>query len=830
MRKTAVAVFIQALLLSVVLSVVAFADTIALPLALSDLGEAAFQDDLSLDSVVINEGVKEIKDLTFAGSSLREIYLPSTINFIADNAFDPNSGVQFFVLNQYSYDWAVAHGFAVTMDKLPIQLGETVSLGSYTTCDLKFEALTTEFYVITSEGGIEDLSAVLANGESYSNTDPSNSLVFYAPEGAVVYISAHTSDRSGSITLWRTSFEFTGGRSLSLNQNYSVNSGGLMRFTPNAAGTYYFSYIDASVNGRFQILDQQTGVWHNSESSKYQTDLNAEETIYIRANYNTQNGTQQIIVSDEAFNNVEIKSFSVTNKGASFVLTVNTRQTTADTGYRLGIQFAMSASEVGTQAYGAVNRNTPEIRHKQMSNGEVQLSIDFAPGYEGYVRARMSEPQSGRTLAVGEIQAIQIPGGLDGFEELQIGSALNWSNSGKRYFYFESPEAGNYLLRGTNMNELRAMDKDCIARGANGDVPNYTFGMSLAEGDILYIFASNPDGKDCSVSMNEEQIIRTDTLSINGKDYTAPYYGTQDFSDPALPFRSAEFWHLENAYSDFAEYPRTGDLALPDADYPMYIETNQVYVVDFTFRDGNIYRKIMRCDSGVTYNGMRMTQEINLNGPHQENKIISGTTYVASYYGSQDIASWSDRYTSREFWRIENAYSDFQSSPTTGEYLPASNYPMPIEPGQIFIIDYTLKSGGTERMVMRCDGEYWNGQLNTRRIIVYAPLSTGSKTLDNGSTYPATCYGWEYIGNWHPNAVACEFWHLEGAYDDFRDCPLTGNYSSAVNYPMPVENGQVYFIHYIQENGASYDQLMRCDGEFSGRVPGELNTVEFLLD
>lgn len=54
-------------------------------------------------------------------------------------------------------------------------------------------------------------------------------------------------------------------------------------------------------------------------------------------------------------------------------------------------------------------------------------------------------------------------------------------------------------------------------------------------------------------------------------------------------------------------------------------------------------------------------------------------------------------YVYREFWRLENAYDDFKDKPMAGDFLPNNNYPMLIETGQIFVIDYAKTDGSVVR-------------------------------------------------------------------------------------------------------------------------------------
>lgn len=86
---------------------------------------------------------------------------------------------------------------------------------------------------------------------------------------------------------------------------------------------------------------------------------------------------------------------------------------------------------------------------------------------------------------------------------------------------------------------------------------------------------------------------------------------------------------------------------------------------------------------------------------------IDGTDYQASYFGTQDLTGFPG-YAYREFWRLEDAYSDFQDAPLSGDVLPYDNYPMLVEEGQIFVIDYTKADGSVQRVYYRSDGTTWN--------------------------------------------------------------------------------------------------------------------------
>ena len=113
-----------------------------------------------------------------------------------------------------------------------------------------------------------------------------------------------------------------------------------------------------------------------------------------------------------------------------------------------------------------------------------------------------------------------------------------------------------------------------------------------------------------------------------------------------------------------------------------------------------------------------------VNSPASTETIsVGGKSYAATYCGRVDISQWHATYAERDFWRLEDAYEDFCDNALTGEWLPESNYPMSIEAGQVFVIDYYLKDGsGVDRRYMRSDsGDMFTEQnvtmQNTRAFI-----------------------------------------------------------------------------------------------------------------
>lgn len=69
-------------------------------------------------------------------------------------------------------------------------------------------------------------------------------------------------------------------------------------------------------------------------------------------------------------------------------------------------------------------------------------------------------------------------------------------------------------------------------------------------------------------------------------------------------------------------------------------------------------------------------------------------------------------------WFKKKMYLDLiiKNSNETGDVLPYDNYPMLIETGQVFIIDYTKTDGSVARMYYRSAGNVCEGQPSTEEF------------------------------------------------------------------------------------------------------------------
>ena len=136
------------------------------------------------------------------------------------------------------------------------------------------------------------------------------------------------------------------------------------------------------------------------------------------------------------------------------------------------------------------------------------------------------------------------------------------------------------------------------------------------------------------------------------------------------------------------------------------------HIVESEYRNSDYYMaKQLKAGYGERLHTEDLTQE-----PERVDTLeVNGKAYTASYFGEQDISAVKGCQT-RKFWRLEDAYEDFRNVPTPREILPANNYPVKIQAGQVFAVEYLMSDGTTEWKYYISDGTTQNGQLITKRM------------------------------------------------------------------------------------------------------------------
>ena len=124
---------------------------------------------------------------------------------------------------------------------------------------------------------------------------------------------------------------------------------------------------------------------------------------------------------------------------------------------------------------------------------------------------------------------------------------------------------------------------------------------------INWHYSTNIQSYDLREIVKSDAEYTEGTLDIAGKNYKTRYYGKQDISGFAPKYQYREFWLVEDAYDDFKDKPKLGNY-LPSHNYPRQIDVGQVYVIDYTLKDGSVERGYYRSD-GDMHNGMLNTHE-----------------------------------------------------------------------------------------------------------------------------------------------------------------------------------------------------------------------------
>lgn len=113
--------------------------------------------------------------------------------------------------------------------------------------------------------------------------------------------------------------------------------------------------------------------------------------------------------------------------------------------------------------------------------------------------------------------------------------------------------------------------------------------------------------------LSKRDPIRIDQIEINGKTYTATYFGCYDTENPRASIQRIDYWRLEDAYDDFASIQATDDYDIY-SDFPFVITAGQMIVADVTMRNRTVERIYYRADGDVR-NGNDIVWVIELDEP-----------------------------------------------------------------------------------------------------------------------------------------------------------------------------------------------------------------------
>ncbi|MBQ7873725.1 MAG: hypothetical protein IJ306_00990 [Oscillospiraceae bacterium] len=85
--------------------------------------------------------------------------------------------------------------------------------------------------------------------------------------------------------------------------------------------------------------------------------------------------------------------------------------------------------------------------------------------------------------------------------------------------------------------------------------------------------------------------IIVETVSVNGKDYEASYYGSIYVANYTDDYEYFNFWRLENAYEDFKGYSKSSR-NMTISTFPMPVKENEILVIDYISKTGETERTV----------------------------------------------------------------------------------------------------------------------------------------------------------------------------------------------------------------------------------------------
>lgn len=162
------------------------------------------------------------------------------------------------------------------------------------------------------------------------------------------------------------------------------------------------------------------------------------------------------------------------------------------------------------------------------------------------------------------------------------------------FTYRENMMAQNFIREYDSLGSSAVMG---IYGGAHTDLD----GMESQEGAVPCM--ANQLKEHYGESVCSEDVasfvepLRTETISMGGREYQAAYYGKSDYSGRRdQEFTCIQYWWSEEAYDDFSSAERTETMISSD-EFPGKLEERGIVAADFTRRDGSVERYYFR------YNG-----------------------------------------------------------------------------------------------------------------------------------------------------------------------------------------------------------------------------------
>lgn len=172
--------------------------------------------------------------------------------------------------------------------------------------------------------------------------------------------------------------------------------------------------------------------------------------------------------------------------------------------------------------------------------------------------------------------------------------------------YRENKMTENFIREFGKLGNESVMGIYGSAHTGLDEMDYYTQSIPCMANQLQEHYGDNIYSENLSWIAKDIEPSRVDYITLQGKEYAASYFGKQDLNG-FKGYAYREFWRLEDAYKDVKNLPLM-DNYLPYDNYPMLIETDQVFVISYTKTDGSVEREYHLSD-GQIWEGMYITQQ-----------------------------------------------------------------------------------------------------------------------------------------------------------------------------------------------------------------------------
>ena len=143
MKKRIIALISILLCTAVMLPCFTLADALTLPGELMVIDKESFSGTDALETVIVQKNTKRIESQAFAGSSAKEIYLPESIEYIAEDAFIGCENLRLMVpKDSFAHRWAYETGCSYS-----VYSGNAAPFPQYTLSDLSLDRTGDETFL-----------------------------------------------------------------------------------------------------------------------------------------------------------------------------------------------------------------------------------------------------------------------------------------------------------------------------------------------------------------------------------------------------------------------------------------------------------------------------------------------------------------------------------------------------------------------------------------------------------------------------------------------------------------------------------------------------------